>query len=385
MTTVTVTIPGKVMLAGEFAVLRGAPALAIAIDRGMTVTFADDPTVADGCVSVTSSLWPQHRDILFSLRAGHHSLPPDIVDEAQPLLHCLNFARDAFGISRGRLTITSDLDPRFGFGSSSALRLGVLAAIAASRKAEVSPLTIWQYAHALQKTAQPAASGYDSATQILGGVVRFCGAQEFVQRPVLGSFAALNARKDESNHSLSSIRIMVGGGGALTGSIMRPTLAWLEQNSRWSRLLELSPVTSAAFEQLLTADQASCPAALAATIAAVGAERTFWQDAPMFPLSIGATLNTLDGCDSTWTYKTTGAGGEDALLLIGDSAQTQQAIDALSARGWVPLAVSIAQRGLTMSTPVSAASHSPAGSASALTADLQDGAERRRSEVTHAH
>ncbi len=49
MTTVTASAPGKVILSGEYAVLDGAPAISMAVNRRAVVTLTtvgDDNTVA---------------------------------------------------------------------------------------------------------------------------------------------------------------------------------------------------------------------------------------------------------------------------------------------------------------------------------------------------
>ena len=45
-------------------------------------------------------------------------------------------------------------------------------------------------------------------------------------------------------------------------------------------------------------------------------------------------LESLDGFESDWTFKTTGAGGEDAILLFGKKHIIDAVVERVEALGW---------------------------------------------------
>ena len=47
------------------------------------------------------------------------------------------------------------------------------------------------------------------------------------------------------------------------------------------------------------------------------AHRLILEQMPMFPTQIAKCLEGVEGKDKTWSYKTSGSGGEDALIVIG--------------------------------------------------------------------
>src|SRR5690606_638539 len=77
---------------------------------------------------------------------------------------------------------------------------------------------------------------------------------------------------------------------------------------------------------------------------AVGAMRRVFRGSPHEPRELLSALEALPGIDETWSIKTTGAGGEDALLLFGDDEAVKPALRVLHARGWEALPVAFASR-----------------------------------------
>jgi mevalonate kinase len=155
--------PGKLMLFGEFAVLEGELALALCFDRrircearggGGALGF-DAPQLLPGPVRVP----------LGGLSAG----PPrpelallwPLIAEAAPRLGGLSLRFDA--------TFPST----WGLGSSSASSLAAVAAVRRLLGEEPDDRALFGEVRALPRALQGSASGYDAATQLLGGVVLF--------------------------------------------------------------------------------------------------------------------------------------------------------------------------------------------------------------------
>lgn len=133
---------GKLILAGEHAVVHGQPALAFAVDRGTTVTLSDtdgptvvDPTLGDGRVH-------------------------DAVEAAV----------GAHGV---HVAITSTLPIGRGMGSSASLAVALARAAAAWHGTPTDPDTLWDAAMAVERRFHGTPSGVDVACALRGGVLRY--------------------------------------------------------------------------------------------------------------------------------------------------------------------------------------------------------------------
>ena len=129
------------------------------------------------------------------------------------------------------------------------------------------------------------------------------------------------------------LRVMVGGAGAPTGDTMRATGAWLEERGVLSDLVRISREIVPAFVTALTEDARDLGPLLRLT----EDHRSLMAQSPRFPGELARVLNRLPGRGTTWSWKTTGAGGEDALLLVGRREHTNAAADALQQLGWTDL------------------------------------------------
>ena len=58
---------------------------------------------------------------------------------------------------------------------------------------------------------------------------------------------------------------------------------------------------------------------------------------PVFPRSVSQILGPLRGLGKTWSFKTSGAGGEDALILFGPEEAVEQPGEMLRSKGWKKL------------------------------------------------
>ncbi len=334
-TTGYASAPGKLMLAGEYSVLDGGRALAVALDGELQVRCdAFHETGAAGSTTTIlelhSNLWSESKTI-----AVDHE---DEISSEDPYIDAAITALSAWASKPAKVVfqVDANLDPTHGVGSSSALRLAVLAAakhIAAGSLINLAELA--DSALELQRRGQPAASGYDIAVQSRGGLI------EFRQ----GATKSLSLRSEDHLDKLAGwVTILVGGIGAPTGSTMKIFLDWLKAESSQSELMQLSETMVDAWQEFLTAPENT---GLPALIKAVGDHRAFMAESPVFPKRVAAELENISGLDMTWTWKTTGAGGEDAVLLIGADAALVDARQALARIGWHPSPFKFTQQGLT--------------------------------------
>lgn len=320
-----VRVPGKVMLAGEYSVLYGGRALAVAVDAYMHVTA----TLVPGQVGliVHSDIWPSPRWV----KPGARELGASF----EPLLRAAQEGLEAYQPQGTEIRVTSGFRTQDGLGSSSAVSLGTLLALQSLARAsqpEGPARDFWdaaRRAYLLQRQAQGSASGYDVATQLLGGFTCF----RAFHRENLGLPWPAMAERLEFARLAPYLQVYVGGRGAPTASTLAATDAWLAGENQQRALSELSERLIDAFLAVAT----SGPLHLAALLRLVKAHRSLLEAGPKFPRAMASELAALPGDGETWSFKTTGAGGEDALLLIGEGAYLAPATRVLKRRGWQQL------------------------------------------------
>ena len=225
-------VPGKVMLIGEYAVLHGEAALAATVDCFLEVLLTPNQKET---VRAYSSLWPQ------ALHIEPSSDQTKLSNPEISLLLTVKKALELFPCSGFDLKISSKLDVRFGMGSSSALRLATLLAIAnASRKTNLTNLsdpTLWQIAStalSLQQNRQHGvASGYDIVTQMLGGLVLSTPAGAKTNQ-----LEFKNQKRMPIGGLEEWVHIYVGGEGSPTADLVSQTMNWLMREGKNQALVE---------------------------------------------------------------------------------------------------------------------------------------------------
>ncbi len=329
------------MLAGEYAVLDGGRALAAAIDGTFSVQCSALPSLTPNektTITLESTLWSN--PITFSCPGALPDNP-----------HSLNFAKAAvaaLGLWKTKpkkmmFKAYGNLAPSLGAGSSSALRLTTLAsALRAATAASSSPNYSWDNAAVefdvierialeLQRESQPAASGYDLAVQRRGGVIEFCcGKSREIDSDTISKLA-------------KSVVIMCGGDGAPTGSTMQSFMNWINASKR-SQLMKLSETQVDAWIEVIEGDNRS----IQYLINAVSAHRDFMANSPVFPDRVAKALAACDNDEKRWTWKPTGAGGEDSILLIGAEDALAQPVATLEGSGWKRSEMPFTKRGLQL-------------------------------------
>jgi mevalonate kinase len=243
----------------------------------------------------------------------------------------------------GKVTVSSDIEIKHGVGSSSALRLGVCAAFFTIKNGPDHsrpgglPLEAVNAAWQLQSEGQGVASGYDIATQYAGGLVEF--SYEYHDNKWKPHWF-----KHDLNNLSHIAHVFVGGIGAPTAQTTQTTSAWLEGANRHEKLLENSESLVDAFNMAIQWPE---PRHIKKLIQACSATRQLFVGSPHFPTEVAEQIQSIPGCDKSWSWKTTGAGGEDAILLIGKASEISAAAQKLWDIGWhrinVPFSASGAQ------------------------------------------
>ncbi|HEX2690664.1 MAG TPA: mevalonate kinase [Kofleriaceae bacterium] len=144
---------GKIILLGEHAVVYGYPALAAALDRG--VTMAPIPTPAGGPLRLDLRAW----NVAVTAQDDH------------PVGRSLAAIADALDAGRPPLSLIGDaqLPPGAGLGSSAALAVAIARALLSHAKRRLDVATLTRAAGASETLVHGRPSGVDVALAIAGG------------------------------------------------------------------------------------------------------------------------------------------------------------------------------------------------------------------------
>ncbi|MGE0399027.1 MAG: mevalonate kinase [Kofleriaceae bacterium] len=145
---------GKIILLGEHAVVYGFPALAAALDRG--VTIAAVPTPAGGSLRIDIPAW--------NLRV--------LATDDHPVSRSLVAIADSLGVGRPPVTLVGDaqIPPGAGLGSSAALAVACARALLVHDKRKPDAALVAEAAAASEQLMHGRASGIDVAFAASGGI-----------------------------------------------------------------------------------------------------------------------------------------------------------------------------------------------------------------------
>lgn len=158
MRRITTSAPGSIMITGEHAVVYGHRAVVAAVEQRVTVTLTER---ADRMVRIVSQI----------------ADPLDAPLDALPKSHDYRFVLACIGAHHARipagfeLTITSQVDPTLGLGSSAAVTIAVLGALGAFTGAGIAG--IHQTAVSIIQDIQGRGSGADLAASLTGGMISY--------------------------------------------------------------------------------------------------------------------------------------------------------------------------------------------------------------------
>jgi mevalonate kinase len=326
------TVPGKIMLAGEYAVLQGGSTLSSTISGALTVKVRG---TAGKETTVSSDIWKADRTLSYLANIDDFS--------QEPLCQAIFAGGELFDVKPESVSVSSNLDLRHGVGTSSAVRLGVLMAMRAisSRRDDIDDWEVARTALNLQRNSQPDASGYDIATQLIGGLLRL----DFGPvRPEPRWFSRSDKLSTQCIRALKQkVHIFVGGTGAPTSAVMKTTLAWINQQQLHQEIFHSSERLVHAFEAAFQDDTAAADRKL---FEEMGNFRQIFTSCPDFPLKIAESIAACKNCDKTWSFKTTGAGGEDALLIAGSTTELHEVFTVLEQNGWYPMPYEFSDSGV---------------------------------------
>jgi len=268
---------GKIILLGEHAVVYGYPALAAALDRG--VTMAPVPTPAGGALRL-------------DLRSWNLAV---CVDDDHPVAHSLAAIADELAAGRPPLSLIGDaqIPPGAGLGSSAALAVAVARALLTYLKRPIDVATLTRAAGASEALVHGKPSGVDVALAIAGGIGVF--------------------RRSTGLRGLAGVpplRVLVGPSGAprSTARMIDQVASATGAKADDARLHELGALTDTGTIALLAADGPALGAAMNRAHTLLGA--------------LGVSTPLLDALCATarsagaYGAKLTGAGGGGAVIAI---------------------------------------------------------------------
>jgi len=167
---VEISAPGKLMLFGEHAVVYGSPCIVTAVDQRIRVSVIADsgqsleieaPDVGlSGCLLEIDSL------------KNNNDLPKG----ARFVATAVGNFFDGFGIRSGlKIKTQSDFSSEFGFGSSSAVTVGVIKALSELFDVKLKDQELFNLSYKTVLDVQGVGSGFDLAAAIWGGTLWFIG------------------------------------------------------------------------------------------------------------------------------------------------------------------------------------------------------------------
>lgn len=345
-----VTVPGKLMLAGEYSVLSPlGRALAMTTTPRLTATLTARSDRAPGLL-LRSAYWPEPLTIPISrIQSAKASDNQPSWFEKVAIAAYQRMIPAWQSSPHISIEVDKALDVSYGLGSSSALTLACYAGIAAlmdGPKDEEQLQAAFDLVARSNTLGEPLASGYDLLTQATGGLV--------LSTPFDDQYGRWPFRRQPltfSQNLTEQLQIWVGGQGAPTTKVVGGVLANLKLGyepgvtKRRSQIwppggdwLSFCDLSDRLVEQLLSFLQGDeqRPSLLLMTLVKLHRKHLHSvQPAEFRPLL--SALASLPGCDENFTFKTTGAGGEDALLLIGPEDELTEPAELLSEHGWYRL------------------------------------------------
>lgn len=285
---------GKVILLGEHAVVYGYPALAGALDRG--VTIAPVPTPAGGPLRLDIPAWD------LAVTANHDA-------EHHQVGRALAAIADALGVGFPAVSLVGDaqIPPGAGLGSSAAMAIAVARALLAHAKRKPDLATLTEAAAASEQLLHGRPSGVDVAIAAAGGI---------------GVFRKSSGFRRIAPSAAPPLRVLIGPSGAprSTARMVERVRQATDGQAGDPRLVELGELTDAGTNALLAGDLAGLGAAMNRAQAVLRA--------------IDVSTEQLDAlCEAARSAgahgaKLTGAGGGGAVIAIAPRDKEQAVLAA---------------------------------------------------------
>lgn len=177
MTRVVAKAPGKLFLAGEYAVVEGSSAIVLAVDRYLTVevSLADKGTLVSSHQPNLRISWERQEQGLIFEPDHPYGLVAAAMEMTESYLNDLSHEVT----SHYQVKIESDLDDlasgrKYGLGSSGAVTIAVIKAVLTYFGLSPSPLLVYKLAVLAQVGYGLSGSFGDLAASSFGGLLAYC-------------------------------------------------------------------------------------------------------------------------------------------------------------------------------------------------------------------
>lgn len=286
---------GKIILLGEHAVVYGYPALAAALDRGVTIDAVGTP--AGGPLRIDIPAW----DLRVAASAR---------DEEHPVSRALAAIADELGIGRPAVTLLGDAQivHSAGLGSSAAMAVAITRALLVWSKRPQDTKTILAAASASEQVMHGKASGIDATLATHGGIGVYRKTAGL--RPINAKLRVLVAPSGAARSTAAMVDRV-----AQATSSGRVQMANAPTTNADARLAELGNLTDTGTTALLRGDLPGLGAAMNRAHAVLA--------------ELGVSTEQLDSlCDAARATgahgaKLTGAGGGGAVIAIAPREREQ--------------------------------------------------------------
>ena len=321
----TVVAPGKLMIAGEYSVLAGGEALAMAVEPG--VEAAAEPSEvwelarADSHVSWREG-WPVPED----LRFAHAALVAAREELGEPMAPLRIVTRTLGGVATG--------GGKPGAGGSASATVAVVGAVFLAAGHALRDHAILGPALRSHLAAQGGrGSGYDIATIVYGGLIRWRPAQVAAAGAHAPAYEAARLPWPEGLHVLAGYTGRSASTSSFLAALDRAALAdraglAAELHGLGARVTRLIDAFAAADVRAVLDGVRDCHAALCAW----DRERRLG----VMPPEVAQAIALAEACGAA--AKVSGAGGGDSVLAFAPDAATLAAVaSAWRDRGFDPL------------------------------------------------
>jgi mevalonate kinase len=165
---ITVSAPGKLMLFGEHAVVYGRPCIVTAVDQRINVTAEKSSSDKLIIIAPDVGVTGYQKDIISLGKGGEIPKGVKFIEFAVK-----NFEKK-YGLSIGvKITTKSGFSSQYGFGSSSAVTVATLFALAGLFRVKLSKKALFDLSYETVIEIQGVGSGFDLAAAIWGGTIYF--------------------------------------------------------------------------------------------------------------------------------------------------------------------------------------------------------------------
>ncbi|HEM3544499.1 TPA: phosphomevalonate kinase [Streptococcus suis] len=356
---VQVKIPGKLFLAGEYAVVEaGYPAVIAALDQYLTVTIeTSDRGLLHSSQQADLYLTWERKEGVVHVQGDH---PYALVETAMQVTEEYLTAKGYTCQATYSLAVQSDLDDqtsgaKYGLGSSGAVTVATVKALLTYYDHRPDALLTYKLAALAQTKLGMTGSFGDLAASSFGGLIAY---HSLDRSWLLGKMAELSlldlVESDWQGLSISPIQLPEGldllvgwtGSAASTDRLVSQMESQKSQAEKEHIHSQFLADSKTCVEQLIVACQTNDSASARQAIAQ---NRKLLQD---FARGMGLVIETprlSQLCDLAQTYgavaKSSGAGGGDCGICLVDSKEQKVAIEkAWQQAGILPLQLKITSR-----------------------------------------